>query len=369
MVDVDTIQSRAKKYASIKYSLAILDLIYLLSLLLLFQGLGLSTLLAGTLSQLLRNKFFIIPTYVALGYIAYYILDFPLNFYQSFILEHKFSLSNQKIKDWFKDQVKAGIISYIIALILVVTFYYILGRYQNTWWLIISLFWIFFSLILAKLTPIVIIPLFFKYKKFSDEVLRERILSLAKRMGIKILDVFEIDFSKKTLKANAAFVGVGNTKRVILADTLKDKYTYDEIEVILAHEFAHYRLRHLLKLIFVNSVFTIICFYLIFKTSGFALNLFGLSTLSDIAALPVVLIYFALFAIIMEPFGNFISRRLERNADLMALKITGLKEAFISMMEKLATQNLADRNPHPLIKFFFFDHPPIDERIKMAKSL
>ncbi|MCX5706923.1 MAG: M48 family metalloprotease, partial [Candidatus Omnitrophica bacterium] len=181
-------------------------------------------------------------------------------------------------------------------------------------------------------------------------------------------DCFEIDFSKKTLKGNAAFVGIGNTRRVILADTLKDKYNADEIEVILAHEFAHYRLRHLLKLIAINALTTLIIFFLIFKTNGFVLGQFRLSSLSDIAALPVLFLYFMLFGLLMQPWEAFISRRFERDADLLAIKITGLKEAFISSMDKLAQQNLADRSPHPLIKFFFFDHPPIDERIRLAKS-
>jgi STE24 endopeptidase len=283
-------------------------------------------------------------------------------------LEHKFCLTNQKIIDWFLDQVKAGAIFYLILVILFEAFYYIFRQNPGTWWLIVSIFWIFFSLILAKLVPIIIIPLFFKYKKLSDETLRQRIINLADRVKVKILDVFEIDFSSKTLKANAAFVGWGRSRRVILADTLKDRYSYDEIEVILAHEFAHYKLRHLLKLIFINSSVMVLSFYFIFKTSGYALKLFGLSSLSDIAALPLILIYFVIFGIIMQPFENYISRRLERNADILALKVTGLKEAFISMLEKLSLQNLADRNPKPLIKFFFFDHPPIDERIAMARE-
>jgi STE24 endopeptidase len=353
---VDTeILSKAKNYSSRKYTIAIIDIVYLLILLILFQALGFSRVLAANVSRILK-PYLIIPAYLLVITVIYYLLEFPLNFYRSFILEKKFCLSNQKIQDWLKDQLKAGVISYLIALILIAAFYYILKRYNHTWWLVISLFWIFFSLILAKLVPIIIIPLFFKYKKLSDDTLRARIIN------------FEIDFSKKTLKANAAFVGWGATKRVILADTLKDKYSYDEIEVILAHEFAHYSLKHLFKLIFVNSLVIIVSFYIIFKTSNYTINLFGLSSLSDIAALPIILIYFVIFGILMQPFENYISRRLEKNADLMALKVTGLKEAFISMMEKLSLQNLSDRNPHPLIKFFFFDHPPVNERITLAKS-
>lgn len=359
---------KAKKYSTIKYTLSFIDGIYLLALLFLFQGIGASKILAEKASKIVPQEFFIIPIYILTAYIIYYLFTFPLNYSQSFVLERRFCLSNQKIGDWLKDQLKAGMIFYLILAILFEAFYYILKYNPYSWWLIASLFWIFFSLIFAKIMPIVIIPLFFKYKKVSDETLRQRIIGLADKVRVKILDVFEIDFSKKTLKANAAFTGWGKSRRVILADTLKGKYTYDEIEVILAHEFAHCKLRHLLKLILINSLTTILAFYCIFKTSDYALSIFGLSSLSDIAAFPIVIIYMSLFGILTQPLQNYISRRMERNADKMALSLTGLKEAFISMMDKLSLQNLADRNPHPIIKFFFFDHPPIDERIAMARN-
>ncbi|MCM8780700.1 MAG: M48 family metalloprotease [Candidatus Omnitrophica bacterium] len=225
-----------------------------------------------------------------------------------------------------------------------------------------------YSLVFARLVPVVIIPLFFKYKPISDTELRERIINLAVKMDLKILDVFEIDFSKKTTKANAGFVGWGKTKRVILTDTLKYKDSLPEIEVILAHEFAHYKLGHIFKLIIVSSSIITLSLYIIFKTRDYALRFFGLSSLSDIASFPVVLIYLILFSILSKPLENYISRRFEKQADLMALKSTGSKESFISMIHKLSAQNLADMNPPPLIKIFFFDHPPVKERIAIAKS-
>lgn len=358
---------RAKRYSCIKYSLSIFETVYFLALLFIFIGLGLSQALTQQLAKITSNNYLIVPFYLLVMTLAYYLVSLPLNFYHSYILEHKFSLSNQSIGDWLMDQFKSSAISYSIGLIVLGAFYYILKVSPHNWWIAVSLFWIFFTLILARLTPVIIIPLFFRYKRLCDESLRQRILNLADKMKVKILDVFEIDFSKKTLKANAAFVGMGNTRRVILADTLRDKYTHQEIEVILAHEFAHYKLKHLLKLVLLNSLVTIACFYLIFKTSIYALNLFGFSSLSEIAALPVIIIYFVLFGIVTQPMSNSFSRRLEKNADLLTLEITGDKGAFVSMMNKLAGQNLADRNPHPVIKFFFFDHPPIDERIALAK--
>ncbi|MFH1413365.1 MAG: M48 family metallopeptidase [Candidatus Omnitrophota bacterium] len=368
-VDKVNLTGKAKRYSSIKYSLSIVETVYFLFILFLFTGSGVSRILYDVILNFTTNHYILLLLYLLSIGILFYVLNFPLKFYHSYILEHRFSLSNQKVTDWLKDEIKSGVISYIIGMILIQTFYYILRHYSNIWWLIISLFWIFFSLILAKVTPIIIIPLFFKYKKLGNQALRERIMNLAKRMKVRILDCYEIDFSKKTLKANAAFVGMGKTRRVLLADTLKDKYSDDEIEVILAHEFAHYKLKHLIKLVLINSTATILTFYFIFRTYDYALGLFGFDSLSEIAALPVVFIYFVIFGIVMQPFENYISRRMEKNADKLALKITGFKEGFISMMDKLATQNLADRKPHPLIKFFFFDHPPIDERIFLAENL
>jgi len=365
----NALSAKAKQYSAIKYSLAICETVYTLVLLLLFQASGFSRALSAACLKISANYYIILPIYIFIVSSAYYFLIFPLNFYRSFILEHKFSLSRQRLRGWFLDQIKSGVISYVIIAILLGVFYFVLKHSRHNWWMIISLFWVFFSIILAKLAPVIIIPLFFKYKPLTDSALKNRIFGLADRLAVKIIDVYEIDFSKKTLKANAGFVGIGKTRRVILADTLKDKYSEDEIEIILAHEFAHYRLRHLLKIILSGAIGTILLFYLIFRTSDYFLQAFSLTSLSDIAAMPVLFIYFIVLGIITQPLQNYISRRMEINADLLALRVTGLKDAFISTMEKLSSQNLADRNPHPLIKFFFFDHPPIDERIALARRV
>ncbi|MEW6101225.1 MAG: M48 family metalloprotease [Candidatus Omnitrophota bacterium] len=362
-------KARAGRYSTEKYTLEIIDTVYTLILLLFFLFSGASKAWEEIVTRAIPSRFFNIPIYLFSLLILYYLLTLPLNLYRSYYLEHKFSLSTQRLSGWFLDQLKSGIIAYIMGLIITGAFYYILGVYKSTWWLLVSLFWIIFSLIMAKVFPLIIIPLFFKYKELSDEGLKERILRLADKMQVKILECFEIDFSKKTLKANAAFVGWGKTRRVILADTLKDKYSLDEIEVILAHEFAHYRLKHLLKFILVNSAATVVSFYFIYIHSAGVLNRLGLRSLSELSSLPLIFLYLMAFGIITQPLANYLSRVMERNADFMALTVTQKKEAFISMMDKLSLQNLADRKPPALIKFFFFDHPPIDERIQLAKSL
>lgn len=365
----DKLREKSRKYSTIKYSLSACALGFDFLLLVGFQASGFSGLLVKGLNLLFAGNYLVLPVYLLIIFFVYYILVFPLNFYQSFILEHQFRLTRQSLQSWFFDQLKGGIVAYIISIILLEVFYALIGFQPRNWWWITTLFWIFFSLVLAKLAPVIIIPLFFKYKKFSDEALRQRIIRLSEKMKLKILDVFEIDLSRKTEKGNAALVGFGNTRRVILGDTLRDKYTPEEIEVILAHEFAHQKSQHLLKMV-LNSAFTAgIIAFVIYKTSPLALGLFGLDSLRDISALPLIFIYLLLSGVILRPWENFLSRKFEFQADRMAVTVTGLKNAFISTMDKLSSQNLSDRNPHPLIKFFFFDHPPIDERIKMARSL
>ncbi|MCX5706793.1 MAG: hypothetical protein NTW13_03935, partial [Candidatus Omnitrophica bacterium] len=173
-------QDQAKRYSQLKYTFSLIGIAYTLFLLLVFLATGLSRDLAFWTGG-------IVTIYLLVIFLACYILTFPLTFDQSYTLEHKFALSNQGIRDWIMDQLKSGAISYIIGLILISAFYLILKFAPHIWWVVISLFWIFFSVVLAKLMPIIIIPLFFKYKKLDDDNLRSRIMNLAQKMEVKIL--------------------------------------------------------------------------------------------------------------------------------------------------------------------------------------
>jgi len=363
----ESLSQKAHRYSSIKYCLAISQTVFFLFLLVFFMASGFSSALAQVIAKLRLSGYLTLPVYLFAVSLAYAILTFPITFYQGFILEHQFGLSRQGVKSWLIDQAKSGAIAYLFGILLLGLFYLIVGHNPGQWWWIVSIAWFFFNVIVARLVPVLIIPLFFKYTKLADEGLRQRIIKLAAGMDIALLDVFEIDLSKKTVKANAGLTGWGKSRRVILADTLKADYAADEIEVILAHEFSHYKLKHLIKLILLNSAATLLGFYLIFKTGAWALSVSGIGSWLDIQALPLIFIYFTVFSLFTQPFENYFSRRFERAADRMALKYTGMNEAFISAMDKLGRQNLADRDPHPLIKFFFFDHPPISERIAAAR--
>jgi STE24 endopeptidase len=360
-------EERAHRYSNLRYALSIADTVTSLVFLIVLVASGLSVRIADSLKTAALCPACAPAVYLFIVSLGAYLVMFPLHFYSTFTLEHRFGLSRQTFGAWMLDQVKASALSLVLCYTAVISFYWILGRFE-AWWVVVSGVWILFSLVLAKLAPVLIIPLFFKQTKLHDETLRQRILALAANMKVKLLDVFEINFSSKTVKANAAMTGWGMTRRVLLGDTLKEKFTNDEVEVILAHEFAHYKYRHILKQVVISGALSLALFYLIFRTNAAVLAGWGYSSLSDIAALPVLGIYAVVFGIVTQPATAWLSRCFERQADKAALEVTGLKDAFISTMDKLADQNLSDRTPHPLIKFFFFTHPPISERIAFAKK-
>lgn len=356
-------EDKARRYARIKYGLALIDIAYTLFLLAVLQLSGFAFLLKVTLENLSSNQFIQVALYSLVIFLLYTLLTFLLDFYRSFVVEHRFDLSKQKPLAWFLDYVKANILGLFFFIILMESFFFFIRAYRSSWWWLGAIFWIFLSVVIARLFPVLIVPLFFKYKKLQNENLRKRILDLAGKMRVKILDVFEIDFSKKSLKANAAFVGLGRSKRVLLTDTLLNgKFLPEEIEMILAHEFAHFHFKHLMKMVVLNAIVILLTFYVFFQ-----LDRSGLDA-RDISNLGMWLFLFFVFQLVLTPFTNFVSRAMERNADGEAIKVSGNTSSFMSMMEKLAEQNLSEKKPPLWAKIFFYDHPPIDERINFAKS-
>lgn len=357
-------EDRAKKYAGIRYKLAIIDMVYVLFLLLILQMSGINAALKSFCFALTPSEVFRVAIYSAALFTGYAILSFHIDFYRSFLLEHRFNLSKQKITSWLLDYVKGNLLGFIVFIVLMECFFFFVRGFPYAWWWMSAVFWIFLTVVIARVFPVLVIPLFFKYKKIEDNELRQAILALAGKMNVKILDVFQIDYSRKTVKANAAFVGLGSSKRVLLTDTLLGgKFQLKEIEMILAHEFAHYRLKHILKMVAMSAFAILVIFYIFFL-----LDKQGLAA-ANIANLGTWIFIFMLFEIVTKPFINWVHRTMERNADKAAIRTVGDKNVFISMMEKLSEQNLSEKKPPLLAKIFFYDHPPIEERIELARKM
>jgi len=248
----------------------------------------------------------------------------------------------------------------------VVAIYWLLAATPETWWLWAALFVILLSVVLANLAPILILPLFFKLRPLNDAELEARLVRLAQRAGAKVRSVFTMDFSAKSTGANAALIGLGNTRRIVLSDTLFGRYSPDEIGVILAHELGHQVHHHIPKLIAIQSASTLVGFCLAGLALGWAVPWLGYSSIADPAAFPLLALVLALFALLIGPLMSAYSRRLERSADSYALALSDNPAGFVQMMTKLTNQNLSESQPSRWVKLFY-DHPAYLERVALAR--
>lgn len=357
-----------QKYHGMKYRIFfagfLLDMILLLGLL--YSGLTFAikeSTYAFTGHAAGGNVFYVI----CLGMLSY-VLHFPLSFFNGYIWEHRFGLSNQTFGQWFKDDLKKSLLGLLLSIVLVGVVYWLLGRMENTWWLAAGFFWLFLSFVLAKLTPGVIIPLFYKYKNIDNEPLKLRIHAMFRECKTSLKDIYAIDFSSKTKKANAFICGLGKSRRVVLSDTLLSEFEDEEIEAVVAHELGHYCHRDIIKLLMLSSLLIFSGLYIIDKILKNASGYFGFEGLDDVASLPLFIFVFSLFGLLITPLTNWYSCRLEKSADRFSLEVTGKPNVFIAMMDKLGQMNLSEFQPNRFIELFFYDHPPIQKRIEFARQ-
>jgi STE24 endopeptidase len=359
----------AKKYNNIKIAVGIGKGIFSFFLILLFVLLGYSEKLVDYLSRFSSNEYMVLIFFVLVVGAFSSMLFFPVSYYVGFYLEHKYNLSNQSFLRWIWENTKGVLVGGVIGIPILLLFYYVMNNYGSLWWLPFAILMFIISVILAKVLPIIILPLFYKITPLEDEELRGKILDLSKDVGMRVENVFKFDMSKNTKKANAAFTGLGKSKRILLGDTLLENYTPDEIETVIAHELGHYKHKHIVKNILIGTVFSFLTLFLIAYFYDISLPWFGFEIRTDIAALPILSIWGMLIGIIQSPISNAISRKYEYEADNYAIESTGKPDALIQTLDKLTDQNLGDREPHPFIEWFLYSHPSIKKRTEYIESL
>ena len=363
------IDMNAKKYNNIKLFISISKAVLTFVLVLWFLLSGLSTDLVEFLRGYTENEYLLFIIFVIVTGFGMSVLFFPLNFYSEFILEHKYKLSNQNIWQWAWENVKSTIVGGIIGLPLLLVFYYSLRTFGDYWWLPFTIILFLFSVVLAKFLPVVILPLFYKVKPLENNKLKEKVNALAQDAGMKIENLYQFNMSKNTKKANAMFTGLGKTKKIILGDTLLEKFNNDEIETVIAHELGHYKYKHIIKNLIIGAISSFLTFYLMAYFYKLSLPWFGFSEITQIDAIPLLTLWAMLIGLILEPLTNIISRHFEYEADLYAVISTRKKEVFIKALEKLTEQNLSDKDPHPFVEWFFYSHPSIKNRIKYLRTI
>jgi STE24 endopeptidase len=369
----DTPEARA--YNRIRRRLGVLD--FLLGLGFLLVLLFAVTPLGARWSEVLRDwawqgagQHYVLAVflYLAMLLLIGKLLGFPLDFY-GFRLEHRYNLSNQKLRSWLWDEVKGWVVGLVLGGIVAELVYWTIRAAPQRWWLIAWAVFIGLAVFLAQIAPVVLFPLFYKFQPLENEELCERLVQLSRRAGTRVRGVYEWKLSEKSKKANAALTGLGRTRRIILADTLLENYSPDEIESILAHELGHHVHRHIVKGLLIQVVITFFGFWATAAILRYAVEQRHMfETLSDFANLPLLALVSTVMSLLLMPALNAYSRYNERQADRYAFQSIPDVAPFISSMEKLAQQNLAERRPSRLVEWLFHSHPAIWRRIRAAEA-
>jgi STE24 endopeptidase len=297
-----------------------------------------------------------------------FLLYFPFNFYSGFILGHQFGLSTQTAPAWMSDWTKSVLIALIINGLLWTGFYALMRWLPRRWPIPAGALLLLFSLIFTLLTPILITPLFYNVTPLEDPDLRSRILALTDRAGLEVDRIEVIDASTKTTTVNAYFTGFGGARRIVLYDTLLTGYTPDQTEVVLAHELGHWYYRHVLWSILGYGAAAWLGLFGLRWLLHRVWQPLGLRSPADVAGLPFLLAVISLAGILAMPVENSISRYGEAQADRFALTTSQKPAAFIELFEQFAEQNLAVVDVPAWEKWLFYTHPPIVDRIQMAKA-
>jgi STE24 endopeptidase len=363
-------QEQAKEYARIRRRLMLGDLALAGVYTIIWLMTGWSIELRNYLLNLTTNEWLVVAGFVMIFGGIYFLIDLPLGYYSGFILPHHYDLSTQSLKGWIGDQIKGVLVGGVLGLVVIEIVYFVLRISPDLWWLWAGLILLFFNVILANLAPVLLMPLFFKFVPLEEEHadLVQRLINLTEKAGTRVRGVYKFDMSRRTKAANAAIAGLGNTRRIILGDTLINEFTSDEIETVLAHELGHQVHRDIPIGILVESVITLGGLYLASLVLEWGVVVFGFESVSDIAAMPLLALVIGVYGLVTMPLGNAYSRQRELRADEYALKATGKGAAYASALTRLANQNLADADPEPWIEILLYSHPALNKRIAMAEN-
>jgi STE24 endopeptidase len=366
-VPPDSAESR--RYNQIRRWLGITDFVVGFALLIVLLATGWNgTLRDFALRAVFQNYTLAVAVYVLMLMALAKVFGLGLDYY-GFRLEHRFHLSNQRLRAWLVDEVKEFVVGLIFVVIIVEVLYFMLREFPQHWWLLTWAVFLGLFVLLAQLAPVILFPIFYKFEPLQDEELKQRLVRLGERAGTRVRGVYKWNLSEKSKKANAALTGLGATRRIILADTLLDNYSPDEIEAVLAHELGHHVHKHILKGIAIQAGTTLLGFWAANWALHYAVDrLHMFDELSDFANLPLLVLVVTVLSFLALPALNAFSRFNERQADRYAFESIASVDPFISSMNKLAEQNLAERRPSRFVEWFFHSHPAISRRLQAAQA-
>ena len=299
--------------------------------------------------------------------IGFEILTSPLSYYRGFILPRRYGISTQSLGSWLADRGKAGILGLALGAAAIAVIYWLL-EFPSIWWLAAWGILLVVSLLFSIIAPVFLVPIFYKVRPLEDVNLKTRLENLAQKAGAIINGVFILDFSAKTTAANAALMGIGRTRRIVISDTLVQQYSVPEIEVVTAHEIGHHMDRDIIRLFLFQSAIYLLILIIVNAALNASLAPLGFSGLNDPANLPWLILLFGVLTTLVSPLSAYFTRLVETQADEYALNLTRDPQAFIDSMTRLTNQNLAVADPPRWEEVLFYDHPSYRHRIAHAEA-
>ncbi len=363
-----TAAGRSKAYHRLKYAVFFADLALGATLLTLLQFTPLGARLADYAENISPWRPLQIAVYMTVFSGAFYALSFPLSVYSGHALERRYALTDQRFGGWLLQEIKKASLSLPLFVLSMEALFWAAERFPDTWWIWAGAGWFVLAAVLTRLLPTVILPLFYPVTPLEDGSLKKRVLALCGESGVEVLGAYRIALSRTTKKANAALVGIGKSRRVLLADTLLG-YPEEEIAMVVAHEIGHHALGHIAKSLLFSGALAAAGFYALKEAAGVIVSSAGASSVTDLAVFPVLTFLVSAAGLLVLPLENAFSRRMEREADRFALGRLPSAETFRSLMERLGRQNLGDPAPNPVVEFVFYSHPSLANRLRHAETV
>ena len=309
-----------------------------------------------------------LPLQVATLTLLVVLISMPLSYYRGMVIGHRYGLSTQTLAGWLVDRVKSTLLGLVLATAAASCFYLTLWFLPSIWWLA---FWaeaMAAVIVLTFVAPYVIVPIFFKPRPVDDPGIVMMIEELVRRAGTTVAGISRLDFSRRTNEANAAVIGFGRSRRVVIADTLLESFPALEIRAVVAHELGHHVHRDVIWLLVLQAVVLLIGLALAAAIGDPLLRLLGAGSISDPASYPLLIAAASVFGLLTMPFINAISRSVEARADTYGFRLLGDGRPFAAAMRRLADQNLAEERPPRWAELLLYTHPPIGRRVESAEA-
>ena len=358
----------ASRYQRVKLTMSIISMALNVVIPLVFLLAGGSEAIRNLAEGWSSNSALIVVLFLLVTGAGFQLIEFPFEVYSGFIVEKQFGLSKVSIGRWLYDWFKGTLLQSVLLVVLLSGMYWLLRSQPELWWLWAAIGATILVIILMALVPVLLLPLFYKFQPIPEGELKDRLFALADQIGTHVQGIYVWHLGDKTSKANAAVTGWGRTRRIIISDTLIESNSIEEIAVVMGHELGHRVRWDVWKMLAVSTALIFISFFVIDLALAAWIDSLGLRGIDDIAGLPLVLIVGAGVSLVALPISNWLSRKAETAADLYALNLTGMRDEFISAMNKLGDQNLSQKNPNAIVEFLFHSHPSIQHRIDRANA-